>query len=336
MTKARQTLINPTPTFRLERALRLASFITMVLALLILYGFTAYQARLVLPWSEIVVVLLIIGAIYSIVRETKALDAPDEGAMGLLACIKHFVCVLIGVALAYTLNVEIGIGAVLAASLVSMMAAILLPSYSVSIALGGFVGMTSSRLLIGYVEVSYAATIAGLLYIYTDRVFNGFGGKLGVIVFVGTFITGSGLSREFEITSFPEWEAAVAIILIPILSAVLTQWLSVHQKHGPVLASGVVGITAGLWLPYFFPGAQGQTLAVMAMCSSYAGMTGKARIPNLSLMALVGLFCGLIFVFSMPLAGGAGGKLGTIAFGSVLAVRGYVDIWEKYRSRFNA
>ena len=187
----------------------------MALALLFLYGFTAYQARLVLPWSEIVVVLLIIGAIYSIGRETKALDAPDEGAMGILACIKNFVCVLIGVALAYTLNVEIGIGAVLAASLVSMMAAILLPSYSVSIALGGFVGMTSSRLLIGYAELYYAATIAGLLYLYTDRVFNGFGGKLGVIAFVGTFITGSGLSREFEITPFPEWEAVVAIILIP-------------------------------------------------------------------------------------------------------------------------
>jgi hypothetical protein len=260
-------------------------------------------------------------------REVRELNNPDEGAMGILLIIKNFVGVLIGAALAYTLNVDLGIGAVLAASLVSLMAAILVPAYSVPIALGGFVGMTSSRLLVGYVELSYAAAIAGLVYLGTDRVFNGIGGKLGVIAFVATFITGSGLSSEFVMTPFPGWEAVVVIILIPILSAVLTHWLNVYRKHGPVLASGVAGITAGIWLPYFFPGAEGQTLSVMALCSSYAGMTGKARIPNLYLMALVGLFCGIIFVFSMPIAGGAGGKLGTIAFGSVLAVRGYMDIW---------
>ena len=97
------------------------------------------------------------------------------------------------------------------------------------------------------------------------------------------------------------------------------------------MASGTVGIAAGLLMPHYFPGDEGQTLAVMAMCASYAGMSGQARIPNLYLMALVGLFCGLIFIFSMPLAGGAGGKLGTIAFGAVLAVRGYIDMWKKVK-----
>lgn len=323
------------PAFRFERVLRLASFLGIALALICLYGFTAYQAWLVYPLGDVAVVVLMIGIIYTLVSEARELNTPDDGAKGILSCVQDFGCVLIGAALAYTLNVEIGIGAVLAASLVSLMVAILVPAYSVPLALGGFVGMTSSRLLAGYGDLSYAAAIAGLVYLGSARVFNGFGGKLGTIAFVGTFITGSGLSREFEITAFPEWDSVVVIILIPILSAVLTYWLSVHRNHGPVLASGVVGITAGLWVPFFFPGAEGQTFAVMALCASYAGMTGKARIPNLKLMVLVGLFSGMIFVFSMPLAGGAGGKLGTIAFGSVLAVRGYVDILEKIRNRFN-
>ena len=317
------------PTFHLERAFRLASFLVIAMAVVFLYGFTAYHALLVQPWGDVAVAVLIIGLIYSMAIESRKLIISDEDTMEPMLCIKSFVFVIIGAAIAFVLKVDLGLGAVLAASLVSLMAAILVPAYGVPIALGGFVGMTSSRLLVSHMELSYAAAIAGLVYLCTDRVFNGFGGKLGTIAFVGTFITGMGLSREFVLTPFPEWEAIGVIILVSILSAVLTYWLSVYRNHGPVIASGVVGIAAGLLLPHYFPGDEGQTLSVMAMCASYAGMTGKARISNIYLIALVGLLCGVIFIFSMPLAGGAGGKLGTIAFGSVLAVRGYMDMWKK-------
>lgn len=318
-------------TFHLERAFRLASFLVISMAVLFLYGFTAYHALLIRPWGDVAVAVVIVGFLYSMVLESRKLIDTDEGAMGPMLCIKSFVCVILGASIAFTLKVDLGLGAVLAASLVSLLAAILVPAYGVPIALGGFVGMTSSRLLVSHLELSYAAAIAGVVYLCTDRVFNGFGGKLGTIAFVGTFITGMGLSREFIMTPFPEWEIIGIIILVSIISVVLTYWLSVYRSHGPVISSGVVGIAAGLLLPHYFPGDKGQTLAVMAMCASYAGMTGKARISNLYLMALVGLLCGLIFIFSMPLAGGAGGKLGTIAFGTVLAVRGYVDMLKKLK-----
>ncbi|MBN1247333.1 MAG: hypothetical protein JXC32_06720, partial [Anaerolineae bacterium] len=45
-----------------------------------------------------------------------------------------------------------------------------------------------------------------------------------------------------------------------------------------------------------------------------------------AMMFAVGFVAGIIFVYSMPLAGGAGGKLGTIAFGAVLAVCGWCDL----------
>jgi hypothetical protein len=47
------------------------------------------------------------------------------------------------------------------------------------------------------------------------------------------------------------------------------------------------------------------------------------------MVLLVALFAGVVFIFSTPHMGGAGGKLGTIAFGSVLSVVGYQKILRK-------
>ena len=93
----------------------------------------------------------------------------------------------------------------MAASLVALIASLIISAYGVPIYCGAFVGMTSSRLLINYTELSFAAIVAAVLFLLTDRVFNGCGGKLGTIAFTGTLITGFGLKKEFLITPVPEW-----------------------------------------------------------------------------------------------------------------------------------
>ena len=47
-------------------------------------------------------------------------------------------------------------------------------------------------------------------------------------------------------------------------------------------------------------------------------------------MAIVGAVLGLVYMFAAPFLGGAGGKLGCMAFGSNMAVRGLVDAFAKY------
>jgi hypothetical protein len=89
----------------------------------------------------------------------------------------------------------------------------------------------------------------------------------------------------------------------------LTFWLNVTLGHGAVIASAVVGITGGLVLPQVYLEIGG-TLAVVVFCASFAGMSSGERFPRASMMWLVGLVAGLIFVYSMPVGGGAGGKLG--------------------------
>ena len=49
-------------------------------------------------------------------------------------------------------------------------------------------------------------------------------------------------------------------------------------------------------------------------------MSSPERIPNWWVVIAMGLFTGMIYILSMPLAGGAGGKLGTISFGAAISV----------------
>jgi len=84
-------------------------------------------------------------------------------------------------------------------------------------------------------------------------------------------------------------------------------------------------------LPALFPEIGG-SLAVMAICASFVGMSAATHFPNVVPMAIAGLFLALIFIYSSPYLGGAGGKLGTMAFGAGLSVRGFMDLLQGRRS----
>jgi len=191
------------------------------------------------------------------------------------------------------------------------------------------VGMCSNLVIVQVADLLLAASIAGVVYILARQVLNGFGGKLGTIAFSGALLTGLGLKRQFLIAPIPPFDLAWFIVLYATAAAVLTYWLSTSFKWGPVRASGAVGLASGLLLPALHP-VYGGTLAVVAFCASFTGMSAAERLPGMKLMTLAGLFTGIIFLYSMPVFGGAGGKLGTIAFGASLAVRGYLQIFSRF------
>ena len=117
------------------------------------------------------------------------------------------------------------------------------------------------------------------------------------------------------------------IILVALIATPLTYYFNVIRGHGPVLASGFVGLLGGLILP-IVPEIGG-TLAVVAICASFAGMSSKARCTGIWVLFVAGLFIGVIFIYSAPVFGGAGGKLGTIAFGSIMATCGFLSLFPK-------
>ena len=229
--------------------------------------------------------------------------------------------VLSGALAAFGLSVEFGLGAVVASCIVGIMATLLVPDYDVPVYCGAFVGMASPAVVSGYTFVGLAGFLAGLLFVASRDTFAGFGGKLGTIAFSGGIVTALLTGTELSSSSVPGWNIGQYLVLYSVIGAVATFFLNESLGHSAVTSSAVVGLLGGLLLPIVYP-VFGETLAVMVVCASYAGMSSLSRIPNGAYMAVAGAFCALVFMFTSPYFGGLGGKLGTIAFGSVTAIRG--------------
>jgi hypothetical protein len=105
------------------------------------------------------------------------------------------------------------------------------------------------------------------------------------------------------------WKIAVNSLLANAAGAMLTFWMSQYLGIGPVLSSAIVGLLGSLLLP---------KLGTEIYTGSFVGMCAKAIAPQDSLILLAGINAGLIFYFSRSTLVGFGGKLGTIAFASVV------------------
>ncbi len=237
--------------------------------------------------------------------------------------------VFAGTLVTFLLSVDFGLGAVVAAGLVGVASTVIFPKYDVPLYCGSFVGMACGQhVYVTYFHIVVAGLLAALVFVASRDSFDGFGGKLGTIAFAGCVGAALLLGRQLISDPVPGWEVSKYLIIYSILGAVLTFMLNERLGHSAVISSGLVGLTGGLLLPVMYPGFGG-ALAVMVICASFAGMSSMGRIPNEGVMALAGIFCALVFIYTSPYLGGAGGKLGTIAFGSVISLHGMMRVHKK-------
>lgn len=237
---------------------------------------------------------------------------------------------LLGAVFTHFLSIDLSLGPVVAAGITGIGAAVISKKYAVPAYCGAFVGMVSQEVSRGYIFLLLASVIAAAIYVLSICVFNGFGGKLGTIAFTGCLLASFILRRELLSEPIPENEKAVLITLYSVIAAVITYLISIKSGEGPVMASSVTGIAGGLILPAIH-GEAGGTLAVVVICASFAGMSSEERLPNIFLVGTAGLFSAVVYILSSPHLGGAGGKLGTIAFGSTLAVTGLYSVYTRLR-----
>lgn len=104
----------------------------------------------------------------------------------------------IGAVLCYFLNVNLGLGSILALGIVGTTASFLpsinkesqyLKQIPVSIYCGAFVGMSSVDTSPSILFVFVAGCVAGLLLMVTKNLYLGVGGKLGTIAFGGVILS---------------------------------------------------------------------------------------------------------------------------------------------------
>lgn len=212
---------------------------------------------------------------------------------------REFLAVVVGAILTYFLAHDIGVGIVVAASLVGILAHVFFPDFESPIFDGAFVGMSSTSLLFYYPELLLAAGISGFAFILATTVFRGFGGKMGTIALVGTFLAGSSLMRPFELQPLPSSEVIVLIFIFSVITTPLTYYLNIKREHGPVMASSVIGMLAGILLPRFFP-EYGVFLAIVVICATFIGMTVKPVCSNFWQISLSGITMAIVVIYATP------------------------------------
>lgn len=100
------------------------------------------------------------------------------------------------------------------------------------------------------------------------------------------------------------------IVLTALMGTILTYYLNVTLNIGPVVASGLVGIIASIFLP--------ADLSIIAYTAAFAGMSSALVLVSYPMVIVTGLLVGGIFILTQPIYQGFGGKLGTIAACAVI------------------
>ena len=222
------------------------------------------------------------------------------------------------------LAVDLGLGVVVAAALVGLLADRTRPSYGAAVYCGAFVGMASPALFGELTAVTAAGILAGMVFVAAEQVFDGFGGKLGTTAFVGCAAVALALGVDGGSGSAVPGSIAVGYVLAGAAAAGITYISSVHLEHGPVQASALVGLVGGLVCPALLTAGEG--VAAVVFCASFAGMARPGRVPGLGAMVVAGALCGVLVAATSPVLVGFGGKLGTIAFVACLVVRGLLAV----------
>jgi len=247
----------------------------------------------------------------------QLLDIKSAGVSIIIHAVSAFIT--------YYMSHELHFGPVLASALVGLIGGLILPQLGPEFYCGSFVGMCSTYILTSYSDTLFAAALAGLIFHFSRHILNGFGGKLGTIAFCGDVLVLLISGREIPHIPDQALEFSWTIILVAVVSTALTYYLHNHNNFSPVVASSMVGLLGGFLFPLLIPG-QGEILAVVSYCASFTGMSNKMRLPTILKVVAAGLFTGIIFHFSSPFFVGLGGKLGTIALGSTLAVWGFSEL----------
>lgn len=289
----------------------------------LLYFYVIVNAYIISITIGFFVTLLLTGLTFQYIHEiklslnTRFIELNSENIFILLS-------VFVASSMTFFLSNNAGLGPVIASGLVGMLFALALSKYSVPAFCGSFVGMLAVELTSGYLNLLLATTIAGIVFILNKNSFNGLGGKLGTIAFCGSismiYFTGQSPTSSEIYTG----TTILIVILWATLGTILTYMFSVRLKLGPVIASSLFGLIGGILLPFLHPSLPG--ISAVFYAATFTGMSSQERFKNYFSIIFVGVITGIIFILSMPNLGGAGGKLGTIAFLSATSLSGVINL----------
>lgn len=129
-----------------------------------------------------------------------------------------------------------------------------------------------------------------------------------------TFLLFIGISQPKFIKIEAEKDHYITIPLVA-LGAIATYGLQFYLNFNPLLAAGIVGSIIAI---VDQKSSGKNAIALPVYCGAFVGMTNPEQHFPFWLIATNGIIAGFFFFYSKSFYGGIGGKLGTIAFASVL------------------
>lgn len=163
---------------------------------------------------------------------------------------------------------------------------------------------TSARLL-GL--IAFIATGGGLIISTAINERNLY--KTEVLIIFGCFFAISLVDHFKQVrkkdNKFKINKRRLHILVCSFIGVTLTWYINHEMGYGPVIANGLVGVMAAIFLP--------NSLAGITYTSSFIGMSSLVVIPSMAAAALASLIVGLILLTTMEIYAGIGGKGGTTA-----------------------
>ncbi|WP_323675280.1 hypothetical protein [Halorubellus sp. PRR65] len=264
--------------------------------------------------------VVVVGGVMAGVEGRRALGGID-GVVLERGDVADVVAVAGAAGVTYVVSVHAGAGPVVASGLVGLASGVVFADVDTAAYCGSFVGMASPVVFPSVEGVVAAGVVSGVAFVAATESFAGFGGKLGTLALFGCASTGLVLGVEYAAAGGVPWASAVVVVPTAAVAAAVTSVSSTRFGLGPVVASALVGVVGGVVLPAVVVDG-GERLAAVAFCASFVGMSSRERLGSVRSVALAGAVCGVVFVVVAPAFAGAGGKLGTTAFVSCLAVAG--------------
>ncbi len=315
----------------MNKTVPVIAFLILAIMAVLIVGFAAYQALTTQVIFGVILAVLFLGLLFGLYNESKSLSSCVADNLFSQKNLINAGCVLIGALVTYALDYELKLGAVVAAGAVGLAAGLFVKDNAAALYTGAFIGMASKTVLPSYPQVIVAGVLAGIIYVMALTVCGGLGGKLGTMAVTGVVVTALGLGTGFaKPAAVPPWSIGWEIVVAAVVGAVAAYYINNNMKKGPVIGSAVVGLAGGLIALLFKTIPNIGTLATVIICASFAGMSNTKRVPTMLRMAIVGVALGLVYIFDTPFLGGAGGKLGLMAFGSNMAIRGLADAWTQF------
>ncbi len=115
------------------------------------------------------------------------------------------------------------------------------------------------------------------------------------------------------------YEKISVVIWVPV-GAVMCYVLNVYGGLGSVLSAGITGTLASFLPTINKQSARLEKLPAAIYCGAFVGMSSTVVTPSIGFVVAAGILAGIFFMLSKNMFLGIGGKLGTIAFGSVVIV----------------